>query len=282
MFYSMNKKIPVVLLAAALLVVSTETIAQALSLGETFNDGISDAAKALNHNDFGTMVSYTMGYSTGMRIQKSVPKFILEKEFIARGFQDHYSYRGSATKKPIIKPKIPLLSLEQATVILDDYHKQELALLPKDVDQWEAERPKNKSAGDIFLQKTAKKNGVLTDSRGFYYEVINLGSGPKPKITDIAEFHYRALNIEGVEIQSSFEFGRSEKYPVFESDHLGWDYALTSMSVGSKWRVYMPSNMGFEDLGRLPHLLPGSPMIFELELLSVAPHPRDLASIRSK
>jgi FKBP-type peptidyl-prolyl cis-trans isomerase len=261
---------------------ATELHAQALALKNPADGEPSDAAKTLNPDDFGQMLSYAIGYSTGMRIQKSAPKIHLDKVFLKRGFQDYYYHKGTASNKSVTKPKVPLVAPEEAKTILDDYHKQELALAPKTVDQWEAQRPENKRLSDIYLKKIAKKTGVLADARGFYYEVIKDASGPKAKITDLVEFHYRALNSDGIEVQSSFEFGRPEQYPVFESDHLGWDYALTSMSVGSKWRVYMPSEMGFDNMGRLPHLLPGAAMIFELELLRIIPHPRDLATLKLK
>jgi FKBP-type peptidyl-prolyl cis-trans isomerase len=261
---------------------SCELYAQALVLKNPSDGEPSDAAKTLNQNDFGQMMSYAIGYSTGMRIQKSAPKIQLDKVFLKRGFQDYYYHKGKTPEKSVVKPKVPLVTSEQAKAILDDYHKQEFALLPKTVDQWEAQRPENKRLGDIYLKKISKKIGVLADTRGFYYEIIKAGSGPTAKITDLVEFHYRAFNSDGIEVQSSFEFGRPEQYPVFESDHLGWDYALTSMSVGSMWRVYMSSEMGFDNLGRLPHLLPGSAIIFELELLRIAAHPRDIANVKSK
>jgi FKBP-type peptidyl-prolyl cis-trans isomerase len=276
------RNITFIILVLGLQSFSDELLAQALVLKNPSSGEPSDAAKTLKQDNFGQMISYAMGYSTGMRIQKSVPKFTIDTVFIKKGFQDYYSHKGATPKKSVTKPKVPLIPPEQANTILDDYHQQELAAVPKAVDEWEAQRPENKRLGDIFLKKIAKTPGVLTDTRGFYYEIIKQGGGPNAKITDVVEFHYRALNSEGVEIQSSFEFGRPEHYPVFESDHVGWDYALTSMSVGSKWRVYMPSQMGFENLGRLPHLLPGSAMIFELELLNFAPHPRDLANLTSQ
>jgi FKBP-type peptidyl-prolyl cis-trans isomerase FklB len=239
-------------------------------------DQLSERAKKLDRANFSQMLSYSMGYSTGRRIQLAKPSLVLNPEYIERGFRDAYCYEGSNPATSVIKPKNSLIPEAQAKQILEDYYAQQSVLNSNTNDHWDQQHIENKRAGEKFFAENAKKKDVVSDPRGFQYQVLVKGTGNPPKITDNVEFHYRAFNTTGIEFKSSYEYEQTEKYPVFESDHKGWDWVLTSMPVGSKWRVFMPSHLAFDGAGELPHLLPGSPVIFDIELLNSAPNIRDI------
>ena len=101
--------------------------------------------------------------------------------------------------------------------------------------------------------------------------MLREGDGPKPAPSDTVRVHYRGTLIDGSTFDSSYELGRPA---VVRPDGviLAWTEALPMMSVGSKWRLYVPPSLGFENLGISgPNVPPGATLIYEVELLSLEP-----------
>jgi FKBP-type peptidyl-prolyl cis-trans isomerase FklB len=129
---------------------------------------------------------------------------------------------------------------------------------------------KNKIAGEKFLAENKKKPGVITLPSGLQYSVIKMGTGPKPKPTDQVQVHYHGTLIDGTVFDSSVENGA----PLTHSASgwiAGWNEALLLMPEGSKWKLFVPSNLAYGDQQMGPKIAPGSTLVFDIELLKVNP-----------
>lgn len=127
----------------------------------------------------------------------------------------------------------------------------------------------NKEAGEAFLAENSKRVEVKTTPSGLQYEVLTEGDGPMPETTDQVEVHYTGKLIDGTVFDSSVDRGVPATFGVTQVIP-GWVEALQLMKAGSKWRLFIPSNLAYG-----PNGAPGSPigpnstLIFDVELLKV-------------
>ena len=135
------------------------------------------------------------------------------------------------------------------------------------LEQWDALAAKNKAAGEKFLAANAKKEGVKTTSSGLQYKIITAGNGDIPKLTDRVKAKYRGTLIDG----TMFDESRGGAPTPFSVRGVikGWTEALQMMPVGSKWQLFIPSELAYGDLGRRPPIGPNSTLIFDIELAEV-------------
>jgi FKBP-type peptidyl-prolyl cis-trans isomerase FklB len=133
---------------------------------------------------------------------------------------------------------------------------------------------KNKKEGETFLAENAKKPDVKTTASGLQYKVITEGKGETPKSSDTVITHYRGRLIDGTEFDSSYK--RNQPFEVTMSGGVipGWIEALKLMPVGSKWEVYIPSNLAYGESGR-GNIPPNATLIFELEVIGIKPKPAE-------
>lgn len=125
-----------------------------------------------------------------------------------------------------------------------------------------------KKAGETFLANNKKNAGVVTLPSGLQYQVITQGTGPKPAITDTVRCHYHGTLIDGTVFDSSVDRGQPAEFPV-GGVIKGWVEALPLMNVGSKWKLFIPSDLAYGDNQAGPTIAPGSSLIFEVELLAI-------------
>jgi len=125
-----------------------------------------------------------------------------------------------------------------------------------------------RKACEDFLAANKKRSGVITTASGLQYEVIKEGTGPKPLKNEKVKVHYHGTLIDGRIFDSSVDRGEPVEFPV-GGVIPGWVEALQLMSVGSKWKLYIPSNLAYgdNDMGQL--IKAGSALIFEVELLDI-------------
>jgi FKBP-type peptidyl-prolyl cis-trans isomerase len=126
----------------------------------------------------------------------------------------------------------------------------------------------NLEAGNAFLEENKKREGVHTTESGLQYEILTEGKGPKPAATDRVRVHYHGTLIDGTVFDSSVESGQPAVFGVGQVIP-GWTEALQLMPVGSKWKVYIPSNLGYGERGASGDIGPNSTLIFEVELLEI-------------
>ncbi len=126
----------------------------------------------------------------------------------------------------------------------------------------------NLRVGRDFLEENKKKEGVITLASGLQYEILREGSGPKPKATEKVKCHYHGTLINGKVFDSSVERGQPAVFGVNQVIK-GWVEALQLMSVGSKWRLYIPSELAYGSQGAGSSIEPNSTLIFDVELLGI-------------
>jgi FKBP-type peptidyl-prolyl cis-trans isomerase FklB len=125
-----------------------------------------------------------------------------------------------------------------------------------------------KKEGAIFLAKNKTKAGVTTLPSGLQYEVLKQGNGPKPTASDKVKVHYHGTLIDGTVFDSSVDRGQPIELSVGGVIQ-GWVEALQMMPVGSKWKLYIPSELGYGDRDAGPTIKGGSALIFEVELIEI-------------
>jgi FKBP-type peptidyl-prolyl cis-trans isomerase FklB len=127
----------------------------------------------------------------------------------------------------------------------------------------------NLKAGQEFLEENKKKTGVSVLPSGLQYEVITEGSGQKPFASNKVTCHYHGSLIDGTVFDSSVKRGQPATFPL-NMVIKGWTEALQLMSVGSKWRLYIPPQLGYGNRQTGAHIGPNSVLIFEVELLGIS------------
>jgi len=125
----------------------------------------------------------------------------------------------------------------------------------------------NVTLGSEFLDENGARSGVITLPSGLQYEVLSDAEGPKPAVTDRVTTHYRGTLIDGTVFDSSYDRGQPATFPL-NGVIAGWTEALQLMSVGAKWRLFIPPGLAYGDRAQGP--IPGnSTLIFDVELLEI-------------
>ena len=126
----------------------------------------------------------------------------------------------------------------------------------------------NKSVGERFLADNRIKTGVVQTSSGLQYKIIEQGNGKKPKTSDKVTVHYEGRLIDGQVFDSSYQRGEPTSFPV-NGVIAGWTEALQLMPVGSKWQLYIPSELAYGERGAGGDIGPNATLIFDVELISI-------------
>lgn len=158
-----------------------------------------------------------------------------------------------------------LLTDEEIKVIQQDAVKQ---MKEKFAQKRNAEAEKNKKDGEAFLTENGKKEGIITTESGLQYQIIQDGEGPMPLATDRVTVHYTGTLIDGTEFDSSVKRGKPSTFSV-KGVIPGWTEALQLMKAGSKWKIYVPSNLAYRERGAGKMIGPNSTLIFDIELVEI-------------
>jgi FKBP-type peptidyl-prolyl cis-trans isomerase len=196
-------------------------------------------------------VSYILGSNIGKNIKRD--DLDLDLEALAAGIKD--AVAGNKSR----------LSDEETKAAMEKFEKEMQAKQEKSgADKGE----KNGAEGKEFLAKNGKRQGVSTTASGLQYEVLKKGDGPKPKATDTVKVHYHGTLIDGTVFDSSVERGEPATFGVNQVIP-GWIEALQLMPVGSKWKLFIPSQLAYGERGAGNEIGPNSTLIFEVELLGI-------------
>jgi FKBP-type peptidyl-prolyl cis-trans isomerase len=229
------------------------TIIAALAMSLPFLTRAAEEEKAAKEelNTPSAKLSYSLGMDVGNSLKE------LETEIyvavFARGVED--SFKGNAT---LLTPK------EAGEIRLAFFQKRREELAKKR----EELAAKNLKEGQAFLAENKKKKGVVTTASGLQYIVLHEGDGPKPKATDGVKVHYRGTFLDGTEFDSSIKRGEPATFPV-TGVIPGWTEALQLMKVGSKYQLFVPSNLAYGERGSGQRIPPNATLIFEVELLAI-------------
>jgi FKBP-type peptidyl-prolyl cis-trans isomerase FklB len=134
--------------------------------------------------------------------------------------------------------------------------------------QQEDQHQGNKLKGEEFLAKNKERNEVKVTESGLQYEILEEGEGPIPSAGDKVNVHYHGTLINGEVFDSSVDRGKPISFPVTGVIQ-GWQEALQMMPVGSKWKLYIPYDLGYGSKGAGASIKPYSTLIFEVELLEI-------------
>ncbi|HRX77519.1 MAG: FKBP-type peptidyl-prolyl cis-trans isomerase [Planctomycetaceae bacterium] len=127
---------------------------------------------------------------------------------------------------------------------------------------------KNMREGKAFLATNKTKQGVVTLPSGLQYAVLQQGNGPSPKVTDTVRTHYHGTLLDGTVFDSSVERNEPATFPVGRVIR-GWTEALQLMQVGSKWRLFVPSELAYGPQGAGADIGPHAVLVFDVELLGI-------------
>lgn len=196
-------------------------------------------------------ISYSIGINIGTNFKNQ--SIDVDVDALVKGIKDAIS--GNKT----------LMSEKEVQETLTAFQND---MRTKQAERAKAMAEKNKKEGETFLTENKKKEGIKTTANGLQYKIIKEGSGKKPKSTDTVTVHYRGTTIDGTEFDSSYKRGEPTSFPVNEVIP-GWTEALQLMPVGSKWQLFIPSNLAYGERGAGPQIGPNATLLFEVELISI-------------
>jgi FKBP-type peptidyl-prolyl cis-trans isomerase FkpA/FKBP-type peptidyl-prolyl cis-trans isomerase FklB len=159
------------------------------------------------------------------------------------------------------------LAGEESLLSPEEMQEVMMAANSRMMEKSQAEANVNKEAGAKFLEENKGKDGIKTTSSGLQYRVLSDGKGKSPKATDTVRVHYKGKLLDGTQFDSSYDRNEPAEFPV-NGVIRGWTEALQLMKVGSKWELFIPSDLAYGPRGR-PSIPPNSVLIFEVELLDV-------------
>lgn len=196
------------------------------------------------------------GYVIGLDIAKSLEpaKGEYDVDAMIKGLK-----AGVAGEKALVDDK-------QAQTIREAFGQK---IQAKRIAEMMAKAKKNTEAGAKFLAENGKKEGVKTTASGLQYQVITEGTGAKPKASDVVKVHYKGTLLDGKTFDSSYDRGEPVVFPL-QGVVPGWQEGLQLMTVGSKYKFWIPAKLGYGEAGT-----PGGPigpnetLVFEVELQDV-------------
>lgn len=192
---------------------------------------------------------------------------------------DSFSYAIAMSTASFFKDKgITQVNMAMVQKAFDDVLKKNKPALTPDqmnkciVDRMQALQKDKTSvtrkAGEAFLAANKKKPGVITLPSGLQYTIVKEGTGAKPKLTDKVKVHYHGMLIDGTVFDSSVDRGTPIDLNV-NGVIPGWTEALQLMPVGSKWKLFIPSDLAYGDRDAGPTIKGGSTLVFDVELLAI-------------
>jgi len=201
-------------------------------------------------------MAYAIGAQMGSYIRKDAeqyPDLGLKSELVIRGFKDAIEGQSKLDEQELMAQ----FQVFQEKLRVAQTKQQEIA------------RAENLKKGQAFLAENAKREGVVTTDSGLQYEVIKAGNeaARKPKANDVVKVHYTGTFIDGKKFDSSVDRGQPAEFPL-DRVIKGWTEGVQLMSVGSKYKFYIPANLAYGENDRGP--IPGnSVLVFEVELLDI-------------
>jgi FKBP-type peptidyl-prolyl cis-trans isomerase FklB len=196
-------------------------------------------------------VSYSIGMDIGNNLKKQ--SIDIDPDILAQGIKDTFS--GGKT----------LLTEQEFRDTLTAF---QIELRAKQIERTKELAEKNKTEGESFLAENKKKEGVITLPSGLQYKIVKEGTGETPKLEDTVTVNYRGTLIDGTEFDSSYRRGQPATFSV-KGVIAGWTEALQLMKVGSKWQLFVPSNLAYGERGAGRDIEPNATLIFDIELLSI-------------
>lgn len=215
------------------------------------------SAQALAAGQALTTEKQKTSYMVGMSMAGNMPDFVreeLDPKVVARAVET------------VLSGEEPALSGEEAANLSKSFQEKMRA---KAAARIKADAAKNKSEGEAFLAANKGKSGVKVTESGLQYKVERQGNGPKPKATDTVKVNYEGSLLDGTVFDSSYKRGEPTTFPL-NGVVPGWSEAVQLMPVGSKYTIWIPSDLAYGDKPAGP-IGPNSTLKFTVELLEIMP-----------
>ncbi len=216
----------------------------------TFSACQNNNQEVKNLNNNRDSVSYAIGMNLGHSFKSQ--KLDLNLKALYSGMND------------AVYDSTYLLSKREAQRVVMAYQRK--IMLKRNTERI-TEAATNEKEGKEFLKANKNKPGVITTPSGLQYIVLKKGNGPKPKMTDKVTVNYKGTFINGKVFDSSYKRRKPATLSV-NGVIKGWTEALKMMRAGSKWKLFVPSNLAYGTRGSGP-IPPNKTLIFEIELLSI-------------
>jgi FKBP-type peptidyl-prolyl cis-trans isomerase FklB len=197
-------------------------------------------------------ISYSIGLSVGKNLTRD--SIAISPEAFLRGVMDA---RLDTSKHLMTEAEIQ-----------DTMRAFSKEMQVKTEERARAQAVKNISEGAAFLAENAKKPGVVVLPSGLQYRVLTEGTGKKPLLTSTVKTNYAGRLLDGTEFDSSIKHGQPAVFPC-NGVIPGWTEALQLMKTGSKWELYVPSNLAYGEQGAGNVIPPNATLIFDIELIEV-------------
>jgi len=196
-----------------------------------------------------------LSYSIGVNIGKNMKMqgIEIDQGFLTQGLKDGLNNAKTA------------MSDKDMETTMNTFQQE---MMTKMQTKQKVEGAKNKNEGEAFLAANKKKDGVVTLPSGLQYKILKAGNGPKPTASQTVSCQYRGTLIDGTEFDSSYKYGKPAEFPVGQVIK-GWVEALQLMPVGSKWQLFIPSDLAYGPNGQGQVIGPNAVLIFDIELLSI-------------
>lgn len=201
--------------------------------------------------------AYSLGASIGMYMERNLAEqeklgLNLDRELIVTGFLESLEGKSKIEQEEI---QTLLMALDQETKV----KQQELA---------EKAAQDSLAEGQKFLEENAKKEGVMVTDSGIQYQILTPAEGEKPAATDTVKVHYKGTFLNGETFDSSYDRGQPAVFPLNRVIR-GWTEGVQLMSVGSKYKFTIPSDLAYGPMGNPPRIPGNSVLEFEIELLEI-------------
>jgi FKBP-type peptidyl-prolyl cis-trans isomerase FklB len=188
----------------------------------------------------------------------------------------NWQQQGLEIDPDITARAVKAIQAGQPTELTQDEMQQTLTSFQKEFAAKQQQRRadqtvKNKTEGDAFLAANKNQPGVESLPDGLQYLVLTKGTGATPTAADTVTVNYRGTLLDGTEFDSSYKRGQPAEFPVTGVIR-GWTEALLKMPVGSKWKLFIPSELAYGEQGNR-NIAPNSTLIFEVELLNTKSPP---------
>lgn len=207
-----------------------------------------------------------LSYSIGLQLGTSLKEIKEDIDFsvAVQGIEDSFNDKKLLlTQEEIMK---------ELTAFSKKMQKKQMKIMEEQKKKMEVLAEENKKQGEAFLAENKGKKNVVTTKSGLQYIVLHKGKGKKPKATDQVKVHYKGTLIDGTEFDSSYKRGEPVTFPANRVIP-GWTEALQLMNVGSKYKLFIPSDLAYGERAASPQIGPNATLIFEVELLSIEKTP---------
>lgn len=194
--------------------------------------------------------SYMLGMNLGKQLKQNDVE--VDYDVYMRGLKDAMNGKEALTEEQF---REAMMAFQQE-------------IREKSMAKRKADSEKARKSGEEFLAANKAKDGITTTASGLQYKVETKGTGKVPTTADTVVCHYRGTLVDGTEFDSSYKRGQPAEFPV-TGVIKGWTEALQLMPVGSKWKLFIPSNLAYGDNGSPPKIPGGAALIFDIELLEI-------------